>query len=181
VENIITLAGRDFVPLGESSIAHDIEVVRLMRVSGLEDPSLRKGETPEAYGWRVLQALIEAKALCPLMACLIVPAGSPQGPERWWLSLLRSWGVVPPKPLGTRWSLELAAQTSSFLGELDEPDDKRKVYGLVAELLFPFLRSGLGSWFASLQSSMKTLIEIAPLAASQVPRRGAKGSATGRS
>jgi hypothetical protein len=149
----IRLAGRVFVPVGETTVEHDIEFLRLMKVAGLEDPTMREGENPDVYAWRIMQGLIEAKALLPLLACLIIPetnAVQPLGRVRRFLERV---GLVRPEIRQTGWTHEIAAATRIFLGDLTEPSDKALVYNLVAELLFPFLRSGLSSWCSSPRSS----------------------------
>jgi hypothetical protein len=152
------LAGRAFVPLGESTVEHDIEFTRLMTKAGLDAAAYREGENPDTHGWRVLQALLEARALLPLLACLIIPADAAPAPApagfAGWLhrSLVRA-GMANPLPK-TGWTPELAAETERFLGQLDEPSDKEKVYGLAAELLLPFLKVDAVSWGSFLRCLM---------------------------
>lgn len=175
----IVLAGRVFVPVGESTVAHDIEVMRLLKVAGLDDPRLRTGESPEAFGWRVLQALIETKALLPLVACLIVPESA--APRR--RGFLRAWledlGIVREAARAEGWTNALQAETAAFLGALDEPADKQLVYQVVAELLFPFLKTGLASWAASPSSSGTSAGPVEVMSPPAV--NGAPISATGAS
>ena len=149
----IVLAGREFLPVGRSTVAQDVEFTRLLRAAGLEDPTMRAGETPEAYGWRILQALIEAGSMLPLLACLLVPAELAPERAHGWKAFVEDLVGVDRRRHARGWTLEVQAETVEFLAALDEPADKSRVYELVAELLFPFLKAGLGSWAASLRSS----------------------------
>ncbi len=153
IQKKVFLAGRAFVPVGESTVRHDIELLRLMNVAGLKDPSMHEGETPEAYGWRVLQALCEAEALLPMLACLIVPADAVRAPSRGLKGFIEVLVGANREGRSSGWTPRVQAETVEFLGGLDEPDDKSRVYGLVMELLFPFLKAGLGSFVASQRSS----------------------------
>jgi hypothetical protein len=156
----IFLSGRAFVPLGESTIEHDIEFTRLLSKAGLDAASLREGETPDTHGWRVLKALVEARALLSLIACLVIPAEAaphptPGGFAGWLVRVLVRAGIMQaPEKRG--WTPALAKETEEFLGQLDDPADKEKVYQLAAELLLPFLRVGVVSWASFLRSLLVT-------------------------
>lgn len=149
----IVLAGRAFVPVGVSTFRHDLEFLRLLRVAGLEDPSMRTGETPEAFAWRVMHALVDTHTLLPMLACLIVPEHLVREPARGWRGFVEQLVGVEREKRASGWTPEVQAETAAFLGELDEPADKERVYALVMELVFPFLQAGLASWTASPRSS----------------------------
>lgn len=155
----IVLAGRVFVPVGESTIEHDTEVMRLLRAAGLEAAFAAGGED---FAWHALGALVESRTLLPLVACLIVPeAHAPRRPGRFgrWLERV---GLVQTSAVRGGWSPEVAAETAAFLGQLDEPADKETVYGLVALLLLPFVNGALRSWRPSPRSSPGTTAAAAP-------------------
>lgn len=149
----VFLAGRAFVPVGVSTVEHDIEFVRLLKSAGIDRPSAEPSETNEAFGWRIMQSIIEAGALLPLLGCLIIPStAAPEKP-----GILRAWaehlGILRPAARATGWTPEVQRDTVEWLKALDEPDDKDKVYRLVVELLFPFVRDALASWRPSPRSS----------------------------
>jgi hypothetical protein len=145
----IGLAGRDFVPLGEATIEHDIEFMRLVTAAGLDDPAIRPGESGDEYGLRIMKQLLDSKVILPLVGCVIVPADLAR---RGILQRLLEWFRIIPRRRA--WSLEIMNETAAFLGDLDRSEDKRKVWLIVAEQLIPFLRDGLAPWVASRRSSM---------------------------
>ena len=153
LQSKVFLAGRAFVPVGESTIVHDTTITKLLRAAKLDASQARTDETPEEFGFRVLQQILDADALLPILACLIIPAEA--APER--PGLLRGWaealGILRPVARSTGWTPEVQAATAAFLGDLDEPEDKARVYRLVAELLFPFLKAGLAPLLRSPASS----------------------------
>ena len=70
---VFTLGGRRFRTLGEGSVVHDCELLRLLKLAGLQRLSTRDGEAPEDLVWRTIESLLETKTLLPLIACTIVP------------------------------------------------------------------------------------------------------------
>lgn len=170
----IVLAGRVFVPVGESTIEHDIEVMRLLRAAGLE---ISEGAEPnsaaaEAQGLDVLAALVNAGALLPLVACLIVPEESARRrPGAGW-RLLERLGLVRHEATHGGWTRELQDWTVEYLRRLDEPEDKQRVYGVVAQLLFPFVSGARRSWRLSRRSSGTGTL-VAPARGGPHPSAGA--------
>ena len=127
IQKKVFLAGRAFVPVGESTIEHDIEFVRLLKAAKIDAPQRLADETPEAFGWRVLQSIIDAGALLPLVACLILPAAvAPEKP-----GLLRGCaehlGILRPAARSTGWTPDVAHDTTEWLKTLDDPEDKAHV------------------------------------------------------
>ncbi len=158
----VFLAGRAFVPAGESTILHDIAVTKLLKAAKLDVAAVRTDETPDEFGFRVLEQIMDADALLPIVACLIIPAEV--APER--VGLLRRWaeslGILRPTVRAIGWTPEVQAATVAFLSALDEPADKAKIYQLVAELLFPFLKAGLAPLLRSPGSSAAAAATPAP-------------------
>lgn len=131
----ITLGGRAFVSVGESTLAHDIRFVELVAKAGLSAFSLRDGEPAEDFARRLMDQLMATGRALDLLACLMVPE-----PEE---------GTAP----GSTWTLDLAAETARFLGALTDPGDKGQIHALLAELLRDFFESGLVSLTSSRPSS----------------------------
>lgn len=170
----IVLAGRTFVPVGESTVEHDIEVMRLLRAAGLEmEPAAREADgAGEAEGLDVLTALVQAGVLLPLVACLILPeerSARRAGALARWLERV---GLLRREAVRGGWSPEVQAETVAFLGRLDEPADKQRVYGIVAQLLFPFVTGAPHSWRLSRRSS-GAMAAVAPAAVGSPPGAGA--------
>jgi hypothetical protein len=121
----IMLGGRCFTRVPVLRVAQDEAFMELVTTAGLQNPDILPGEDLKAYSERVFLALHRAKVIRPMLACMILPTGAPT------------------------WTPAIADETTQFLGTLDGEDDKKRYYGLVAELLFPFYRSGLASWARS--------------------------------
>lgn len=150
----IVLAGRTFVRAGESTVEHDIEFMRLLSAAGLSGGTLRvAAENDEQFAWRLLELLIEAGALLPLVACMIVPESAAPRRPGMIAGALERMGFVRREASRGGWTRELQAETVAFLKTLDEPRDKEQVYKLVGELLLPFLVGVLASWTSSPRSS----------------------------
>lgn len=150
VQKRIVLAGRTFVPAGESTVEHDIEVMRLMRAAGLEASA---AGNDDEFAWRALAALVEGGTLLPLVACLIVPEEHARRRPGLVVRLLERFGVVRRAAARGGWTPDVQAETVAFLKDLDEPRDKDQVYALVAGLLVPFVNGALRSWRPSPRSS----------------------------
>ena len=149
----IVLAGREFLPVGVGTLEHDIEFLRLLGEAGLSDPTMREGETPEEYGWRLMQSVVASGALPPLLACLVVPAELVREPARGvWGFVLDLFGANRAHR-SSGWTPEVQARTTEFLKGLETPEDKGLAYQLTMELLFPFLKAGLGLFAGSPRSS----------------------------
>jgi hypothetical protein len=127
----ITIGGRVFREVTRSTCAHDTWTMGLIRRAGLEGVDLAPGETMEQFSWRVLGTVLESGLLYELLGAFVVPEGVDD----------------------LNWTPDLAVETGRFVGNLYEPGDKAEVHRLVAALLLPFVRDGLGSLVTSLRSS----------------------------
>jgi hypothetical protein len=139
----IVLAGRRFVPAGESTVEHDIEVMRLLRAAGIDAAT---ADDQEEFAYRVLQALITNGTLLPLVACMIVPETHARRRPGMLVRVLERAGLWRRDAARGGWTPELQAETVAFLKDLDEPDDKNRVYAMVAAVLVPFLKGAPSSW-----------------------------------
>lgn len=127
----VTIGGRAFREIQRSTCAHDTWTVGLIRRAGLEGVSPMPGESVDDFGWRVLGTVLESGLLFELVGCFVVPDGTDD----------------------LDWTPEFAAETGRFVGNLYEPGDKAEFHRLVASLLLPFVRDGIGSLSTSLRSS----------------------------
>jgi hypothetical protein len=121
----IMLGGRGFVRTATLSVARDEAFMDLVLTAGIQNPDILPGEEFQTYSERIFCALQQARVIRPMLACLIVPLDTPT------------------------WTPAVADETVQFLGTLEDEQDKKRYYALVAELLFPFYRSGLASWARS--------------------------------
>lgn len=147
----IVLGGRRFRRVTHGSLEHDNELLRLLRLAGI-----RETATPAAadeIAWGAIERLLETKTMLPLLGCLIVPERAAARREAPLAALWRSlMGQRPPRA-APEWSPEIQAETAAFLGALDDPADKERVYQIISDLLFPFLSAGVLSWLRSPLSS----------------------------
>ena len=128
----ITIAGRAFVLAGQTTIAHDLHTMGLVRKAGLEEQLAPKpGDDPAANARRVLSVAAATGVALDLLGALFVPEG------------------VEP----TSWTPELAGETARFFGEVSDPEDKAIVQGLIASALADFLRAALLSSMTSDEAS----------------------------
>ena len=146
----IVLAGRAFVPVGESTVEHDLEVMRLVRAAGLEGLDASTGDE---FAYAALGAFVAAGTLPALVACLILPEEHAPRRPGGLARLLERAGIVRRAATRGGWSPEVQMETAAFLRQLDDPADKNQFYGLVALLLVPFLNGALRSWLPSPRSS----------------------------
>ncbi len=130
-----TLSGRAFVPVGESTVAHDFRFLELVQKAELNTFSMEEGEAAEDFAKRLMDRLMATGKALDLLACLIVP----EPPE----------GTAP----GETWTPELAAETAGWIGALQDPKDKALIHALLAETLVDFFESGLVSLTSSRRSS----------------------------
>ena len=147
------LGGRAFVPARLTTLKHDVHFSRILIGAGLRECVMLDGENLEAYSLRILKQVLDADALFACLACLIVPEEvSPEAHDGFWrrVQVAMHWAKPTVEPSG--WTPEIAAQTEIFLGDLTSENDKESVYGLTAELLFPFFTNGTRSWASSLPS-----------------------------
>jgi hypothetical protein len=127
----VTIGGRAFHEIEFSTCAHDTWTMGMFSRAGLQGVGLLPGETPDDFTWRVLGTVLSSGLLYELLGAFLIPEGMDD----------------------LAWTPELAAETGRFLGELHEPLDKAEVHRLVAALLLPFVRDGIGSLAISLHSS----------------------------
>jgi len=118
-----TLGGHTFEVIGESTVEHDLRFMGLVRLAGLDLPSMKEGETPAEFALRLLGEILASGHALSMLGCLLVPEGT----------------------ASEDWTPDLERETAGFLGRLVQAEDKEKVNRLVISLLVDFFESGLGS------------------------------------
>lgn len=131
VNERIIIAGRSFVPVGESTLEHDNYFFKLRRSAGLESATLHAGESFEAFANRLLATCLASDAFFEMLGTLIVPEGT----------------------AATDWTPEMCAETGRFLAKLVDPEDKQRVHNLTVSLLIDFFAEGISSLETSRTSS----------------------------
>lgn len=123
-----TLGGRTFHRAPTTTVRQDEYFVELLRGAGMMQPELLAGETPTAYVERIYCELHQRHLLAPMLSCVLLPEGAP------------AWNEEVERA---------APEVACFLGDLDDPRDKRLYNALLGDLLRPFCMTGLPSWSRS--------------------------------
>jgi hypothetical protein len=146
----ITLGGRSFRVVEQSTCAHDTWAMGIVRRAGLERLELLQGESPEEFAWRAFGNVIDAGALYELLGAFLIPVEVPD----------------------LKWTPGLAAETGKFFGDRSEPEEKERVRALVLSTVFPFLKDGLASFASSVSSSSEGRSQSPDLASSTASGEG---------
>lgn len=125
------LGGRAFVPVGESTVEHDISFREMICQAGLDDLVLNAGEAPEDYARRLLRQVISTGKVLPLLGLLLIPEGI-QSED---------------------WTPDLAQETVAYIKSLPGQEVMPILDGIVLSVLIPFFASGLASLWSSVTSS----------------------------
>lgn len=123
--------GRAFVPIGESTIGHDVWFMRQIREAGLDQITIQAGESPVAFSRRLLHETLASGKIFLLLGGLIVPEGTS----------------------GLAWEEGIALETADHLETVHEPREKAELQALVIEVLVGFFLDGLASLMISPTSS----------------------------
>jgi hypothetical protein len=126
-----TLGGRDFESAGVSTIEQDLAYWRVAKASGLDSIEQLEGEGGEEFGERLLNRVIATEQVLPLLGCMLVPEGTPDG----------------------GWTPELSREVQAHLKGLTAPEDKARFRAIVLSTLIDFFESGMGSSRISRTSS----------------------------
>lgn len=118
---IYVLGGQKYRAILVSTMEHDFYLMRQLRIAGLSDPTPRADETVEAYGVRLLYALVDHGAPFELLGALVIPEDVPD----------------------ETWAPEMAQRTARILAGLTGEKDKAEVQRLLVTLLMDFFREGL--------------------------------------
>jgi hypothetical protein len=117
----ITLGGRKFRAIQESTVEHDIEVRALMHEAGFDVLAKRKDETADDFVVRMLGQMSASRKDADFAAALLVPDDLDD----------------------VEWNPEVAAMTAAFIKKLTAQVDKLVLRSLTIELLGGFISAGL--------------------------------------
>lgn len=131
------LGGRIFLEVNGSTVEQDLIIFPLIRKAGLDEITIKKDEDAPACALRLLDTALESGEVLKLLGCLLIPEEL-------------SAGSTEP---GDAWSPEVAAETTRFIGQLREPEDKAQVRSLILSLLISFFDEGIDSSWSSETSS----------------------------
>ena len=123
----VTLAGRTFHAVENSTLQHAIASCAMLQRMGLSDLVPRPGEADSAFRDRLMNSLVTSGELLPLLGHLMMPATKK----------------------GAEWTPFMAVQTAKFLGALKTPEDKAKLTGLIIDVTLFFCSAAIGSILTS--------------------------------
>lgn len=123
MDDVITIAGRAFRPVVETTIEHDLWTMERIRRAGLTEMILKPGEDPEDYSRRLLYRLIESGAAMEMLAGFLVPA------------------EIDPLD----WTPAIALESASIFRRASKPEDKATIQAKLIDLLLDFLQAGIVS------------------------------------
>lgn len=117
------LGGRVYVPIGESTVEHDLALREAVCRAGLDHLELAEAEAPEEYARRLLRHVVAGGQVLPLIGLLLIPEGLPS----------------------EQWTPEIAAETISWIKGLPAREALPLIDSMVVGLLIGFFESGLAS------------------------------------
>lgn len=129
----LLLGGRAFARAEDTTVEQDLFIMGRIREAGLNEITLRAGESPDEFSRRLIGDLAASGVTLPLLGGLIVPAES------------------------GAWSPSLAASTAEYIATLADPEDKLRVNTLIVSMLLGFFESGIVSlheWKRSLDEML---------------------------
>lgn len=116
----ITLGGRAFQVLTESTIRFDLHVEATLRANDLHEIEKRNDETPRQFADRLFAEIVATGKALEIVALFLVPVGE-------------------------EWSVEGCGRMAEFLGSLTAAQDKAIVKDLVIQAFMGFFANGLSS------------------------------------
>jgi hypothetical protein len=134
VSDTVKIAGKEFKPVVNSTMRHDIWVQGQIERAGLGNLSVLEHETPEDFARRVFR-----------MACMNAD-----------VFLLLGGLIMPVDENPVKWTVDMAKQTAEFLGNVIDDRDKAIVQAQIHSALTSFFITGLLSLTTSQRSSQKT-------------------------
>ncbi len=123
----VTLAGRTFQEVTNSTLQHDIATCELLQRMGLSKLAEHAGEGDAALRDRIMSGMISSGELLPLLGHLLMPATKK----------------------GVDWTPQMAQETAKFFAALNTPEDKAALTGLIVEVALFFCSAAIGSMLTS--------------------------------
>jgi hypothetical protein len=130
----ITINGKNFKPVTNSTMRHDIWVQGQIEKTGVMHIAIWEGELPEEYAMRVFRQAAMNGDVFLLLGGLLMPA------------------ELDP----VSWTMEMAEATAKHLGNVTSDTDKAIVQMQINSALTSFFVTGLSSLMISPRSSQKT-------------------------
>lgn len=127
----ITVKGRTFRPVKNSTIEHDFTLMGHIRASGIDQVSLEEGEALEGYATRLFNILIPSGRVFPMLGCIL----------------------MPEEMEDAAWTPNVGKETEEFLKGISEPEDKLLIEQEMINLVINFFHAGI----LSLKTSPKSL------------------------
>jgi hypothetical protein len=132
---ILTIGGRKFKPIKNSTFAHDIWIMERIKATGLDTLRIEPEESSDDFIDR-----IGTKAMSGGMQLV--------------LELIA--GVLMPDEIdSSAWTPEIAKATTKFFGDLTEESEKAKVRAQIGGWLYFFFLSAIESSMTSMRSGEK--------------------------
>jgi hypothetical protein len=130
----IHISGREFKPVTDSTLEHDIWTVQQLDRAGLRNMVMGEDETPDVFANRMMNALMMSGAVFELLGGLLMPAGVK----------------------GKDWTPDMAAETGRLFAAATGPD-KALIKAQLAGVVEVFLAQGLLSLTRSQRYSARTV------------------------
>lgn len=119
----LTLQGKRFKPVKNSTFEHDCWLIRKQNESGIGNIQMFEGETPSQLAHRYTQEAFSSPKVMELFGGLIMPAD-----------------IAPEM-----WTPEMAVETTQYIKGITDPDSKRLMFSQVAALVADFFLSGVSA------------------------------------
>lgn len=129
--NVVTLGGRVFWRIEESTVEHDFWMMAQLQEAHLDKLDLDPGVSAEEAVDAMLEQVVRSGKTLLLLAGLLIPAGM----------------------AATDWTPQVALDTHEHLRRLTDLRDKEQIKPLVASMLAVFFAAGLASVRISRSSS----------------------------
>lgn len=131
--DVITVGGKRFKPVTNSTIEQDFWTASKVEEAGLANLVMNEGENPEQFALRILGQAMKSKNVFLMLGGL----------------------MMPDDKEGHEWSPEIATETADFLRKCTDAEDKNIIRRQVVALLLGFMEAGLTFYATSRKSSPK--------------------------
>ena len=119
----VTISGRKFKPVANSTMRHDVFTQGQIEKCGLARLEKYADESPDEFAMRVYRTSILSGDVFLLLGCLLMPAEQ--------------------DPLA--WSVAMARETADVMANASAPEDKASIQAQICSALAAFFANGLSS------------------------------------
>lgn len=148
----ITISGREFKAVTDSTLEHDVWTVQQLDRAGLRNLVMEDGEKPDEFVNRILMKLMLAGDVFELLGGLLMPA----------------------ELNGKEWTPDIASETGRLFASATG-EDKATVKRQIAGAMEVFLAQGLLSSIRSRRSSARTVAKLPAIQATGAQAATADG------